>query len=126
MKQKDIVFWVDIPDQHKLGDNAEWVKVGTFNTRKEAIQYIRENIDGGCTDGTINILTGGVNPITTYKEVPAKVIATYLEVYKQYLLDNNIEDDSKSITVEGLINFIDEEFTEEDREHYRLPKETLF
>ena len=43
-----------------------------------------------------------------YGAIPAKAIPVYMEYYKEYLSDNNLADDSKSISIESLIDFVDE------------------
>lgn len=55
------VFWVDLPIPMKLGPEAEWTNVATFDSREEAIQFIQENIDGSSKDGTINLITEGLD-----------------------------------------------------------------
>ena len=54
------IFYVDLPNPYSLGDMAEWTNVATFYTREEAIQFIKDNIDGSSEDGTIRILTEGI------------------------------------------------------------------
>lgn len=44
----------------------------------------------------------------------AREIARYFEVYKMYILDNNLDDDSKEINITELVNFVDNEISPED------------
>lgn len=44
----------------------------------------------------------------------AKMVHDYFIRYKQYLLDNNLDDDSKTITVKQLIRFVDNHIDEEE------------
>jgi hypothetical protein len=48
-------------------------------------------------------------------ETPAKVIYRYYLIYREYLLENSISDDSNSITTEDLLNFVQNNINFEDR-----------
>jgi hypothetical protein len=55
------IFWVDIPDKDTVIQDYDsaWINLKTFNTREEAVDWIRENI-GYCDDeGRINLITEG-------------------------------------------------------------------
>lgn len=39
----------------------------------------------------------------------AKKIHRYFEIYREYILDNNLEDDSDLITIDSLIAFVEDE-----------------
>ena len=41
------------------------------------------------------------------KQLNARLIARYFEVYKMYLQDNGLDDDSNSISVKDLIDFVE-------------------
>jgi hypothetical protein len=51
-------------------------------------------------------------------ETPARTVVRYFEIYKQYLTDNNLDDDTNSISVEDLIDFVESQIDEEDRAEY--------
>lgn len=55
------VFWVDLPRPEGLGPEAEWTNVATFDSHEEAVKFIQENIDGSSKDGTINLITEGLD-----------------------------------------------------------------
>lgn len=47
------------------------------------------------------------------ENLTAKQVCDYYAIYKEYLLDNNLDDDSSSITVLDLVYFV-EEYIEPD------------
>jgi len=53
------VVWVDIPTRDCVGnDDGSWEMLGEFDTREEAVAFIREHIDPNCDDeGRICLLT---------------------------------------------------------------------
>lgn len=55
--------------------------------------------------GHLAHLTTSNNKMNTNK-IPANVIVQYMEIYKDYLLTNGLDDDSNSITIESLIYFV--------------------
>lgn len=59
-------------------------------------------------------------PCWNYKtdNMNARKIARYFLIYKEYLLDNNLEDDSKTITAKDLIFFVDNNIDPDDLEEY--------
>lgn len=59
-EHNDKVFWVDIPCEKTLReDEGPWLNVGKFKNKKEAIEFIRENIGPCDDDGNICLLTEG-------------------------------------------------------------------
>ncbi len=48
----------------------------------------------------------------------AILIANYLQVYKLHLINNNLEDDSNTIHIQDLIDYVDNQIDPEDREWY--------
>ena len=48
------------------------------------------------------------------KSILAKKVVLYYQIYKAYLLDNNLDDDSNSITVPSLMYFVDQMINPED------------
>lgn len=53
-------------------------------------------------------------------QLPARMVADCFKAYQEYLSDNNLDDDSKYITVDDLIDFVKTEFTDEDKEQYHV------
>lgn len=53
-------------------------------------------------------------------QLQARMVSDCFEAYQKYLFDNNLDDDSKYITVDDLIDFIKTEFTDEDKEEYNI------
>lgn len=45
----------------------------------------------------------------------ARTLVKYYSIYRQYLLDNNLPDDSNEISVEELIDFVENQISLEDR-----------
>ena len=56
-------------------------------------------------------------------KINAKKIYDYFQIYRMYLQDNLLDDDSSSLSVEDLVEFIEEYMAPEDLEKY---KETLY
>lgn len=53
------IYWVDIPDPTTIGsDNATYVNVGTFHTRKEAIEFCQKEF-GASKSGRVQLITRG-------------------------------------------------------------------
>ena len=52
-------------------------------------------------------------------KINAKKIYDYFQIYRMYLQDNLLDDDSSSLSVEGLIEFIEEYMAPEDLEEYK-------
>jgi hypothetical protein len=53
--------YVDVPDWRTLGPESEegWKNVSTCQTKAEAVEWIRKNIDPNCDDdGRICLITG--------------------------------------------------------------------
>lgn len=48
------------------------------------------------------------------KSILAKKVVLYYQIYKAYLLDNNLDDDSNSITVPSLMYFVDQMINPEE------------
>lgn len=40
-------------------------------------------------------------------DFPAKNIVTYMDKYREYIIDNNLDNDSNSISVRELIDFVE-------------------
>ena len=55
------MWYVDLPTQEMINnDNGSWKNVGLFNSKEEALKFIREHIDPNCDDdGKISLLSGG-------------------------------------------------------------------
>jgi hypothetical protein len=49
--------------------------------------------------------------------IPVQKLAEYLAIYKMYLQENNLEDDSDTITASSLTLFIEHTMNNEEREH---------
>jgi hypothetical protein len=49
------------------------------------------------------------------KDTNARQVVRYFKIYKQFLRENNLDDDSKEISVESLINFVENHISEDDR-----------
>lgn len=45
----------------------------------------------------------------------AKTIWRYYSIYKQYLLNNSLADDSSTISIDELVDFVENQITNEDR-----------
>lgn len=52
-------------------------------------------------------------------KINAKKIYDYFQIYRMYLQDNLLDDDSSSLSVEDLIEFIEEYISPEDLEEYK-------
>jgi hypothetical protein len=48
----------------------------------------------------------------------AKKIVMYFHIYKMYLQENSLDDDSNSISVPDLISFVEDEVDKEDQDRY--------
>lgn len=57
MRKPKKIFWVDIPDSNKL-DNGEWVNVGLFGTRKEALEFCKKQFNAD-KKGKISLISQG-------------------------------------------------------------------
>jgi hypothetical protein len=44
-----------------------------------------------------------------YPRYCAKVIVRYFDLYRQYLMENNLPDDSNSIHVKDLVDFVEQQ-----------------
>lgn len=56
------VYWVDLPNPHAQGDDhneGEWVNVGTFDTRKEAVAFLGEKYGIPAKHASAFITKGG-------------------------------------------------------------------
>lgn len=54
------VFWVDIPTLETIQDeNAPFINVADFPTKKQAVAWIREHIGNCDDDGNICLITEG-------------------------------------------------------------------
>lgn len=51
----------------------------------------------------------------------AKNIVEYFRAYRAYMNDNSLNDDSETITVEGIINFVHMQFSVADLQNYKVP-----
>ncbi len=50
-------YCVDLPNPNDLGENASWTNVSAFDTKEEAVAWIRANI-GYCDDeGNLSLIT---------------------------------------------------------------------
>lgn len=49
------------------------------------------------------------------KETNALQVVRYFKIYKQFLMENNLADDSKDISVESLIDFVENNIEEDER-----------
>lgn len=47
------------------------------------------------------------------KDVLAKVVVQYMDIYKRFLQENGLQDDSNSIDIESLLNYVDNEIPED-------------
>lgn len=58
------IFHVDIPNRDKIGpEGCEYENLGSFPTKAEAVQWIRENIDANADDnGNICLITEDMEP----------------------------------------------------------------
>jgi hypothetical protein len=45
----------------------------------------------------------------------ARQVVRYYKIYKTFLLENSLDDDSKEISVEDLIDYVDNHISEEDK-----------
>jgi hypothetical protein len=45
----------------------------------------------------------------------ARLVARYFDVYRNYLWNNNLPDDSKSISVDALFDFVENHIDEDER-----------
>lgn len=52
----------------------------------------------------------------------AKNVAMYFKAYREYLSDHSLADDSNSITVEALFNYIKSEFGDDEYQLYQIPE----
>lgn len=49
-------------------------------------------------------------------KILAKTVYLYFRVYQHWLIENHLDDDSSSILAKDLIDFVDNQIEEEDRE----------
>lgn len=49
------------------------------------------------------------------KNYNARTVYYYFRVYQHFLQENNIEDDSKTITVKDLMDYVENHISEEDK-----------
>lgn len=68
-----------------------------------------------CLDWYITTLKQFHNKKQNMKKLAKVVYWDYL-IYKEYLLDNGLDDDSNSITVDELHDFVNNEISVEERE----------
>lgn len=45
----------------------------------------------------------------------AVIIVDFLKIYKAYIAENNLKDDSNKITVQNLVDFLNDHIDQEDR-----------
>lgn len=59
-RYEEKIFWVDIPDSNNVATNDDqpFINVGTFKTRKEAVEFAQKQF-GADKDGNINLITEG-------------------------------------------------------------------
>lgn len=67
--RSETMVYVDIPQAEMIGDeNGSWLNVAEFETKAEAVAWIRENIGSCDDDGNINLLSN-VESDGDYEEV---------------------------------------------------------
>ena len=54
-----MIYWVDLPDSNAL--DGSWTNVAEFDTRPEAVEFIRDHF-GGDEEGRISLITEGGSP----------------------------------------------------------------
>ena len=54
-----MIYWVDLPDSNAL--DGSWSNVAEFDTRPEAVEFIRDRF-GGDEEGRISLITEGGSP----------------------------------------------------------------
>ena len=78
-----MIYWVDLPDPNAM--DGSWSNVAEFNTRPEAVEFIRDHF-GGDEEGRISLITEGGSPDEEEDEEKADDGAM------QMLLDNATSD----------------------------------
>lgn len=48
-------------------------------------------------------------------QINAKLVVRYYHIYREYLWENGLDDDSKTIDVESLVNYVNSEIDTETR-----------
>jgi hypothetical protein len=67
-----------------------------------------------------HFLAGWRRKSETKRQTPARMVSDCFKAYQEFLSDNNLDDDSKYITVDDLIAFIKDQFTDEDKDQYNV------
>lgn len=99
-------YYVDIP---QLGSNV-MLNVESFETRQQAIDYAKENF------GADN--TGRLSLVSPEVVMLAKTVARYFTIYKNYLTAHGLDDDTNSIKVDELTEFVEKNIHKEDWPEY--------
>lgn len=71
-------FWVDIPQRSCVDDeNGSWEHIATFDTRAEAVAFVREHFQPDADErGNVTLITGGEadEQVPESKEVNAELL----------------------------------------------------